>query len=144
MKNAYKSKVKKDSNFLIKHYWNIIRMISTWEEHYPEQLIILDRFYPSQAVYSYLRGIDEMENLDIKNLDMYCNQLCVKMIYLDTPLKDLKDRFKSRGDEHVKEDMLDNIKTRYDVFLGLTKLEVLKLDTRQEDWLKKVEEFIKC
>lgn len=144
LKNTYKPKTCIDSDRLIAHYWEIVTIIMSYNQRNSEDLIILDRLYPSQAVYSILRGVDELDNREIKVLDkFFAESLNAKMIYLDTPIELLQTRFQERGDEHIKMEQLSLLKQRYETFLGQTRLPVLKLDTTKENWLKEVEVFIK-
>ena len=68
LKNAMKPKKKEDSTKLYEHYRYLLGMVFDS----PESVIILDRFFPSQAVYSYLRGEDEFDSINIRTLDYFC------------------------------------------------------------------------
>ena len=67
LKNAYKPKTKAESNKVVANYWHILKLIIN-----EKNLVLLDRFYPSQMVYSYLRGEDEMRNSDLLSIESLC------------------------------------------------------------------------
>ena len=138
LKNSFKPKNKQSSSAIYSQYWNIFNMVVD-----QDMLVILDRSFPSQAVYSYMRGTDEMSHKEILALDKWCTDIGVLYIYLDTPLEVLKERFKERGDEHITEDQLEALKIRYNIFYALSNMKKMKLNTMEPDWLRQVEEFIK-
>ena len=139
IKNAYKPKSAEDSTKIYKQYWDIVDCIKRYNK---DALVILDRFFPSQAVYSILREVDEMKHPQIQFLEQYCKDTNYKYIYLDTPLKVLEERYDKRGDEHIKKEQLLMLKERYDTFFELCTLDKIKINTLDEDWLTQVENFI--
>ena len=131
LKNLYKPTKARDGN-IYACYWNIINKVLD------QPFVILDRFYPSQAVYSYLRGEDEMESGEIFAiekflLDQKLNKFII--VYLNTDLKTLKKRYIQRGDEHIDISDLRKISERYEIFYNLTKLPVICVDTMEDGWL---------
>ena len=52
------------------------------------------------------------------------------------------ERFLARGDEHIKAEQLDMLKTRYDEFYKQTKLPKIMINTMKKDWLKNLEVFV--
>ena len=137
LKNSFKPKNIQSSDAIYNQYWTIFSMCKELD-----MLVILDRSFPSQAVYSYLRGKGEMQHYEILSLDMWCVKHDVKYIYLDTPVEELERRYDIRGDEHIKKEQLSTIKDRYDAFFEQTKMKKMRLNTMELNWLKKVEEFI--
>jgi len=133
LKNNFKPINKQSSSQIYAQYWKINALISK------QDFVILDRFFPSQAVYSYLRGIDEIEHSEIKALDRYAWVNDYLYIYLDTPLNLLMCRYEERGDAYIKIEQLKEIKERYDKFYNLTPMKKIKVDTLEEDWLEKLE-----
>lgn len=83
-----------------------------------------------------------MLKYDIRALDNFCAEQDIRLILLDTDIKELEKRYIIRGDEHIKISQLQMLKDRYDAFSEITKLPVLKLDTRKENWMAEVEKFI--
>lgn len=142
LKNCYKPKDITDSKKIYAQYWKILSLSINYSK---QNLVILDRFYPSQAVYSVLRGRDEFEHNEIIAIENYLKLMDGKIIYLDTPWLELKERYEKRGDEHIKKlETLKKIRERYNAFMALSKLPILYLNTmkKEEDWIKEVEEFI--
>ncbi len=136
LKNLYKPNSTNDSE-IYAQYFRMFNWCLT------QEFVILDRFFPSQAVYSYLRGQDEMDSWDIKTLDNFCAEREFYYIYVDTPIKELKRRYYARGDEHIKVEDLVKLKERYDRFYNNTNMKKIKIDTRKKLWLKKIEKVIK-
>lgn len=134
LKNCYKPKKVEDSSYLYFRYWHILSLVTSVEDQ--DQLIILDRFYPSQMVYSYLRGEDEMYNTELQKIEQACVDCGAVLLYLDTPLEILELRYKDRGDEHIKIEQLKELKERYDHFIRKTKLTTLRVNTLEKHWLK--------
>lgn len=141
IKNNYKPRTLDDSPMIYLKYWEILKMLK--HELFTDNIVILDRFFPSQAVYSYLRGEDEMECIDIKTLDNFCANQNVLYIYIDTDELELEKRYMERGDEHIKFKDIKELKERYDKFFELTKMKKLKIDTRQDGWLNKIDGAIR-
>ncbi len=149
IKNNYKPKTGDDFNKIREQYVVIFGISKAYNEYLGNKkgLVILDRFYPSQSVYSYLRNKDELNSEVEKEFEEIAEELAeefnTKMIFLNTPLKVLEKRYDERGDEHIKKEMLAKLYDRYQTFMKNTKLEVLYLDTSKEGWLKKAEKFVK-
>ena len=137
IKNNYKPK--SQSNFEI---YNQYLEIMTMTGHY-RKLIILDRFYPSQLVYSYLRGFDELEQTPEiaqvieKDLHFYKT----KLLLLDTSEEELRKRYAVRGDEHVDINQILVIRQRYLDFFDRCQLDKLKIDSMDPDFIQKVQRF---
>ena len=141
LKNAYKPK---DADSVIFYqYESIIAGVMTYLDRQPDEIVILDRFYPSEAVYSILRGYDELDSTETHNMETLCAGIGVKLIFIDTPVETLEDRYAKRGDEHIKLEQLRILKTRYDTFYDNCTLEKIRVDTTKADWLDDAIAFIK-
>jgi len=136
IKNLYKPTKSGDIK-IYEQYWDMIHFVN-----YTRKFFILDRFYPSQAVYSILRNVDEMNCSYIKELDEYCANSDFIYVYITSPIDILMERFLARGDEHIKAEQLDMLKTRYDQFYKQTRLPKIMINTMQKDWLKNLEVFV--
>jgi len=136
LKNTYKPREPGDSQ-IYHQYWNIIKLIKNYDD-----LVILDRFYPSQAVYSYLRGEDEMYHEEIMHIEDHCKANNYLLLYLDTDTTQLRERYNKKGDEHVNFQQILEIKRRYETFVKECGLPTLIINTIYPGWLKEVEEFI--
>ena len=131
LKNSYKPRTKEDSLKIYSQYWKILSIINKIAG-----VIILDRFFPSQAVYSYKRGVDEFNSESINQLDIFCADENYIYIYLDTPIDVLFNRFDIDGDEYIKKEELRTLKARYDEFWEITKMTKFKINTLEKDWLE--------
>lgn len=137
LKNLYKPENKADVQ-IYAQYWKIISFVKANADI---KLFVLDRFYPSQAVYSILRGEDELYKGEICVLDAYCSDADFLYVYLDTPLKDLKERYLERGDEHITIEQLELIRERYESFYEMTKLRKIRVNTTQENWMEQLDDL---
>jgi len=143
LKNTFKPKFKDDSEKLYKHYWEIIDLIDHHSGTNPDEIIILDRFFPSQAVYSYLRGEDEFDSDKINQLDIHAFRHSYLFIYVETDIEILRLRYLERGDEHIDITDLAQIKERYDNFFAKTKMTKIAINTQKDDWLENILRWIK-
>lgn len=133
IKNSFRPHIPNDSAIYLQ-YWSILKLADKYND-----LIILDRFYPSQAVYSILRGEDEMNHIDIDELENYCIQReDVFLILLDVSEEELKARYDKRGDEHVNYAQILQMRNRYRQFFKDSNLRKLKIDTTNKGWLEKM------
>lgn len=120
------------------HYMQISLIGATFPSTMP---IYLDRFYPSQIVYSILRGHDDFtDNYYCKFEEMIQDIACLIMIYEDEDV--LTQRFAVRGDEHVTLDQILLLKKRYDEFFVRCTLPKIKLKSTDPDILLKATTFM--
>lgn len=139
IKNLYKPKTYPDQE-IYSQYWKIFAMYKSFMGH--DYFLILDRFFPSQAVYSILRGKDEMFSHDIKELDEFCSSEDFIFVLLDTNVEELEKRYDKRGDEHIQKKDLTIFHERYEIFFNTTKMKKIKINTLNTDWLETLEKFI--
>jgi len=94
--------------------------------------IILDRFYPSQMVYSILRGEESMTDVFYHVLEndlVNHPTLKFEIIYCTADDDTIRRRFKKEKEEYVKEDQIKLLKSRYEHFIKRTKLKVTTYNT---------------
>ena len=101
------------------------------------RLVIFDRAYPSEMVYSQLRGYDAMQDEFWINFDKTLgsksvNEQNVFLIYCMAPYEKLLERFESEKEEFLKKEEIAEILTRYDIFLGKTYVPYIKVDTTKD------------
>jgi thymidylate kinase len=99
------------------------------------QIVILDRYYPSELVYSAKRGYESFDNPDIWEFEKYFKLLDkpVYMIICQPPIETIIDRYAERGDDHIVLEDIAMLHDRYTRFINETKLEkILVLDTRND------------
>lgn len=135
MKNGFKPSNQADDT-IYTQYYTMIDLIERYTKNGAD--VILDRFYPSQAVYSILRGKDEIEDDRINLIDNTCKKNNFLIIYLDTALAVLEGRYDKRGDEHIDKNQLTMLKSRYDDFMRRTACRVIHLDTTIPGWEDKL------
>jgi len=137
LKNLYKPVVKGDKTIWAQ-YWRMINMAYT-----TEGLFILDRFYQSQIVYSILRGSDDFLHPEAESIEKYLRlKKDVFYIYLTCNEEELEIRYMKIGDEHVNLEQIKQMQDRYDRYYDEDcKLPKIKIDTRDETWLKQIEDL---
>ena len=94
--------------------------------------IILDRFYPSQMVYSILRGKEDLHNIFYKVLeqDMLAHPtLKFEIVYCTAEDDIIRQRFYRDKEEYTKAGSIKMLLDRYEYFLKETKLKVHIYDT---------------
>ena len=141
LKNTYKPNKSGDTE-IYHRYWKILNLLEFGWASPKTDVHVLDRFFPSQAVYSIMRGEDEMYSTNIAQLDSYCSLRDYLYVYLDTPMSELEKRYDSRGDEHIQKQTLKTLKKRYDEFYKYTKMKKIKVSTLEDkvnnNWLEKI------
>jgi thymidylate kinase len=133
LKNTYKPRKLEDSKKIYKQYNKILNLIKNTKD-----IVFLDRFFPSQAVYSFLRGKDEMFSKEIQEIEKKCIELDVLYIYITAPVNVLEERYLDRGDDYISFEKLKKIKSKYDLFYRNTNMKKIKVNTLEKDWLKKI------
>jgi len=142
IKNNFKPRNLDSPQEIYDQYAIILGLSKSFSET-TKRLVILDRFFPSQGVYSFFRGVCELNDSRLKTLEEEANNMKTKIIYLDTPLKVLEERYDERGDEHISKEDLIRIHRRYEKYMNACPLPVLRLNTLEDGWMKKAEEFVK-
>ena len=136
LKNTYKPHTSLDTRKIYAQYWNLYYMAWVYNVADPTNLVLLDRFYPSQAVYSIKRGRDEIDSSDVSLIEAKLHSDKTSILYLDTPLEEMEKRYDKRGDEHIRKEELKMLKERYELFLSKTKLNVIRVNTMEENWFE--------
>lgn len=115
-------------------YQDIINMIDRSDIDY----FVFDRYYPSQAVYSYLRGNDEIDDHWYTNFELVLlKKFNVVFVLVDEDLDIIEERMQRRGDDYVTINMLQNLKKRYEHFFVTScirkKIKVKSTDDHEEN-----------
>jgi len=90
--------------------------------------IILDRFYPSQLVYSILRGHDSFDDSWYNNFEQKLRKFGHLYVYCTVDKETLLERHKIEQDEYLKTNNIDLIQKRYDKFYNQTNLNKVQLN----------------
>jgi len=137
-KNPIKPRSKHDRESIFIAYTVMFGM--ALKDEFKNKLVIFDRAYPSEMVYSKVkRNYEAMNDLRWWKFDSNIANEDVLMVYCYAPLTKLTERLKVRGDDYVKKNELEKLVKRYDRFLKKTKLLHLKIrsiDTREHNLLK--------
>lgn len=119
----------------IKHYYT---SILEYINHNRNKIIMLDRFYPSELVYSKVkRGYEAFGEADFNDYERVINNLDHLVIYCNPGIETILTRLKSRGDDYINEEDIKALMGRYERFSKETRLNTLEIDTN-----KPVEELL--
>jgi len=95
-----------------------------------EQFVIFDRFYPSELVYSYLRGTDKLYN-EANSVWQFEKWFIEKNKCLIFVIEDYEDeiqkRFVQDKEDYLRTEDVHEIIVRYEVFKTLSKADVIML-----------------
>lgn len=115
----------------------------------PFDTFILDRFYPSELVYSKVkRNYEAFADADYVSLEERIKSIVKPenafVILCSPPIKTILDRLKDRGDDYINKNDVEGILARYREYAGGTRLNVLEIDTRRpkEELLEDVVKFV--
>jgi len=137
-KNPIKPRTKNDQENIFVAYTVMFGM--ALKDEFKNKLVIFDRAYPSEMVYSKVkRNYEALNDLRWWKFDSNTAQEDVLMVYCYAPISNLRERLKVRGDDYVKAGELEKLVERYDRFLKKTKLLYVKIkstDTREHNLLK--------
>lgn len=112
----------------IKAYYRSV--LSFINQNYQNKTIIMDRFFPSELVYSKVKRDYEARNdPEFQTFESVLAKRNHLIIYCDPTLAVLVERLKARGDDYIKESDLRNLYDRYEEFMKKTELRTLRLDT---------------
>ena len=138
-----KNNSEEEKDKVYKRYWNIVewyKFIYTLSEG--KDTMVLDRFFPSEAVYSFKRDYDAMEDKRILELDSYIDTTFNAIIvYCEPSMEVLKKRYILRGDDFAFIDDLPKIRERYETFLSYTCNRVIRYNT--DKGLENIDTLIK-
>lgn len=114
----------------IKDYYRSI--LSYMNLNYQSKTLILDRFFPSEMVYSLpKRGYEAMDDDDFPDLEKVIKHRKHIILYCDPGLPTIFERLLVRGDDYVDAPALKELYIRYNTFFGKTSLNYIRLDTKK-------------
>lgn len=132
------------NNVLIKNqYQKIYNLIKKTGK---KQIIYLDRFYPSQMVYSIKRNFESMNDKWYKNFEKKLLKTPHLLILLDEPENVLNKRLKIRGDDYITINDIKTLKERYIKFYNQSILNkiIIKPSNGFENNYEKIKKVVKC
>jgi len=111
-----------------KRYCEILNLIKNCDNN---TTVILDRYFPSEVVYSIKRGYDAFEDDWYKVFEeKLLEEKCI-YVYLTRDFSEIKKIFKKRGEEYLKKEEIKTILERYDEFFERTKLRKIKVTLKK-------------
>lgn len=118
-----------DENQKIKDYYTSVMTFINNNLREREVTYILDRFYPSQMVYSYMRTGDDMYNPWYFGLEETVSTYPHLLLYANPGMETIKSRLEDEGDEYVNLDDIEHLRYRYSKFYDSSKLRKDKIVT---------------
>jgi thymidylate kinase len=120
------------------HYNSIFKAGNYFDD---DQHIFLDRFFPSQVVYSVLRGKDDFSDDWYEEFEMTMRGKTV-YIWIFEDEETLRQRYDDRGDEHVNFEQILIVHRRYQQFFERCKLPKLALKSSDPEYITRAVQFI--
>lgn len=115
-KNSSEEEIKK-----IRNYYNeILKLIKS--DYFKDKTIIIDRYFPSQMIYSIKRKHDEMYNKYYIKFEEEIKKINHLLIYCRPDIDVILSRFDKLGDEYINKDDIYILLKRYDYFFKKTNL----------------------
>lgn len=113
----------KSKQYIQQMYIHMADMTRNQQAHY-----LFDRFYPSQMVYSFKRGHDDLENGWFWGFEKELAKTPSLYILLDVDEKLLAKRFVSEGEDYALPEDIKTIKDRYLTHYDRCQLNKMKVD----------------
>ena len=139
LKNALKPKNGIDTQKLKNQYVELIRMAQLS----PEMLVFFDRYFPSQVVYSILRGHDDFTDRWYEEFELtyFADRGCMILVYETEEA--LTQRYNDRGDEHVDLKQILMLNERYEQYFERCKIPKIRIQSTDSQAIEKAEKFIR-
>ncbi len=116
------------------------RTIFDLAEQNPKMLILMDRSYISEMVYSGVkRDYDAIDDISYGD---FMRRKDVLLVYVSADDDVLAERFKTEKEEYIKPEEIDKILTRYETVLREVDHKILRIKT-PSDRTKNINEIIK-
>lgn len=128
IKNCYKPRTSETTQ--IKRQYFDIKNIIDKADSVGFNNFFIDRYYPSQLVYSIKRGKDDFEDewfWRFDDLMSRTNKYRVHLILITEDVEEIKKRMKERGEEYIQENEVEMLQKRYLEFFDRSKLKKIKL-----------------
>ena len=113
----------------------------------PENTFILDRFYPSEMVYSIKRGYDAMKDSFFRDLETHIMKEKHLLVFCNPGKEIISKRLKETPDDYLTKKENIEMLQRYQNFLKKTRLFSLEVNTSNpteitvEKIIKKLKEY---
>lgn len=143
MKVGYKPE--KGEQHEIDKFQEYMQSVMNYIEENQDKIIILDRYYPTELVYSKVkRGYEANDDKFYKDLEDSLSKINHLYIFCDPTKKVIIERFNKRGDEFIKEKDIVSLYDRYQDYYEKTKLKKIKINTNLSvsEMIIKIKELI--
>jgi thymidylate kinase len=127
---------------IVNYYWKILGLI---DQEGAFNNFILDRFFPSEMVYSFKRGYDAFKEKEMQWIEDFLRRKNALLILCDPGEEELKKRMHDNPDDYVTHRENMKVLERYNRFFEETTLNKMRLDTKRpvDVLVDQIEEYIK-
>lgn len=125
-----------ERNKIRNYYKELIKLANN--KFFKDKTIIVDRFFPSQIVYSIKRGFDEFNSRYYKQFENTVLKNKHLLIYVRPLEETIVRRYKKEGDEYINENDIKILVERYDKFFEQTKLNKIQITSSDDERLKQI------
>ena len=138
--NAPKKGTPEEIALLRRTYRNILDFYTKKVEQQGGDLVV-DRYYPSELVYSAVkRRYEAFDSYWYMELEYEVADLPHALLYVHAPMEEVLKRLSFRGDTYIEPHELMQLEERYQKFLNTTLLNVKRILSGSED----LDEFLKA
>jgi len=110
------------------------KMLSVYNYTFKDCCLILDRFIPSEVVYSHKRGYEARDDKDYIEMKKEIERMGdVIIIHCRTDIDQIAKKFLEDGEEYAKTDEIKDLVKRYDEYLGSIHLTKIPYDYMKTD-----------
>ena len=103
--------------------------------------LVIDRYYPSELVYSAVkRQYEAFDSFWYTELEYEVADLPHALLYIHAPMEEVLKRLSLRGDTYIEPPELMQLEERYQKFLNMTLLNVKRILSGSDD----LDEFLKA
>lgn len=108
------------------HYREVLSLVSQSKKF---EFIFLDRFYPSEMVYSVKRGYEAMEDKDLQDIEKVVKSMDHLLVFCNPGKDAIIERIRKEADDYVTEEEDLLMLGRYQHFFERTSLNKIEVDT---------------
>ncbi|MEK6884871.1 MAG: hypothetical protein AABY22_34890, partial [Nanoarchaeota archaeon] len=118
----------KERNKIKEYYYFVLDLIL----NNPNKLFVLDRFIWSEMAYSFKRGYEAIDDVDLVEMENQISKIPHLVIHL-SPLEEIiRYRLERDGDEHINQNDISELMHRYEIIFEHSPLNKIQVDSSQE------------
>ena len=122
----------KDSSYVQRqkikdYYWKVLNV---YQYGFKDCVLLLDRFFLSELVYSYKRGYEASKDSEILMMkeELEKNGYDIVLIYCNTAIEKIAEKFATDKEDYAKIEDIKILQSRYEMFLSELKIRTIPYD----------------